>query len=217
MLTLWFVVSDPYLFYTGPGWLLLLCSLHLNKMAARSPWLWSPAGWARWPARSGGVGTRSSPSRTPAPTGTAAHAWTPSGDGDSGRAARCAGTTPSAPLRRDRAWRPPPPPPPPPAPGSVCPLTLKWRARREKLLNTLERSDWSRISLKAALHRVKKVLTNFYFFGKKQKKNNNPELIRNSFKRESIQENLNFLKSCPDKSWETLINATFFILVVRSK
>lgn len=96
-------------------------------MAARSPWWWSPAGSARWLAHSDGVGTRSSPSRTPAPTGTAAHAWTPSGGGDSGRAARCAGTTPSAPLRRGRAWRPPPP-----APASVCPLTLKMtRTERE--------------------------------------------------------------------------------------
>lgn len=149
----------------GPA-LPLLCSLHYHKLAARSPWSWSPAGSARWPARSGGVWTRSSPSRTPAPTGTAAHAWTPFGDGDSGQEARCAGTTPSAPLRRDRARRPPPPP----GPASVCPLTLKWRARTEKLLNTLERSNWSRISLKAALYRKKKVLTRFYFFEQNQNK-----------------------------------------------
>lgn len=156
--------------HRGPGSLLLLGSLHFNKMAARSPWSWSRAGSARWPARSGGVWTRSSPSRTPAPGGTAAHAWTPSGGGDSGRAARCAGTTPPAPLRRDRAWLRPPP-----APASVCPLTLEWRARKEKLLNTLERSNWSRISLKAALHRIKKVLTNFYIFAetKSQKSSEN--------------------------------------------
>lgn len=131
-------------------------------MAARSPWWWSPAGWARWPARSAGVGTRSSPSRTPAPAGTAAHAWTPSGGGDSGLAGRCAGTTPSAPLPWGRAWRPPTPP----APASVCPLTLKNDAHGER--EAAEHVGAPRLVLdqprKRRLYRIKKVQTDFYFF-----------------------------------------------------
>lgn len=82
------------------------------------PWSLSLVGWVQWPARTAGVWRRSSPCRTPAPVGTAARAWTQSGAAGSGRAGCCAGTTPAAPLRRDRAprWLP--------WPASVCPPPL---------------------------------------------------------------------------------------------